>query len=103
MDRFHPYSERVSVKAGMAVTVNAMMIPANRKAPKLGWIALETDTPAMVYLNGTFIGATPMAKLPVPAKKHALRVASKALRKEKKVSVEVKAGEVKKLRVELKQ
>ena len=102
MDKFHPYTERITVKPNMVATVNAMMIPSSQKAPNLGWIALETDAPGMVYLDGTLIGSTPIAKIPVPAKKHVLKVSSKALRREKTVTFEVKKGEVKKVKVELK-
>ena len=102
MDNFHTYTERVTVKSGMLVTVNAIMIPSTQKAPKLAWLRLETDAPAMVYLDGTLIGSTPIAKIPVPAKKHVLKVASKALRREKTVSFSLKVGETKKLKVNLK-
>lgn len=102
MDNFHPYTERVTVKAGMVVTVNAIMIPTTQKAPKLAWLVLETDAPAMVYLDGTLIGSTPIAKIPVPAQKHVLKVASKALRREKTVSFTLKVGETRQLKVNLK-
>ena len=102
MEKFHPYSEKVTVKPGMVVLVSAMMIPSSQKVPKLAWLELETDVPAMIYLDGTLIGSSPMAKIPLPARKHVLKVASKALRKQKIETFTLKAGETRKLRVELK-
>lgn len=102
MNRFHSYKETVTVKAGQLVTVNAIMIPSNQKKPRMGWLTLQTDVPAMVYLDGTLIGSSPITKIPVPAKKHQARVASKALKLSRTVSFSVRDGETKQLVVKLK-
>ena len=102
MNNYHPYSEPVTVKAGAVQIVNAIMIPSSRPKPKRGWIVLTTDAPAMVSLNGALLGSSPIEKIPVPAKTHVLKVSSKALGREKTLKVVVKEGEMKKVKVELK-
>ena len=102
MNNYHPYSEPVTVKPGMVVNVNAIMIPTNRPRPKRGWIVLTTDAPGMVQLNGALLGSTPMAKIPVPAREHVLKVSSKALGQDRTLKLVVKEGEMKKVHVKLK-
>lgn len=101
MEGFHPYRERVTVQAGKKVQINAVLLPSTGKAPRIGWLTVTSDTPAVVSLSGKALGKTPLGKLPVPARQHKLQVTSARLKLSRTVKISVKAGEVKVVNVDL--
>lgn len=101
MKGFHSYRERVTVKPGELASVSAILIPDKMKAPKMGWLSVESPTPAVVQLNGAHLGVTPIRKAPLPPGPYQLRVFNEGTKEAKTLSVTIKAQQENKVRVEL--
>lgn len=96
-----PWEQRVTVKAGQRLEVWAALVPQGKPARRMGWLSLETDQPAMVYLNGTPLGSSPLQKVPLPAGRHTLRLDGSKSKQSKTLSVTIAPRRVRTVRVQL--
>lgn len=73
-DGFHPYRERVAVQPGITTEVNALLLPSRLSRAPMGWLSVTSDQPASAVLNGKPLAPLPIERIPLPVRRHQLRV-----------------------------
>jgi hypothetical protein len=92
---FHPYSERIQIKAGETLEVDAFLVPLSKKVPPTGWLLVKTDKPALIYLDGVMLGMSPLRKIRLPTKKYRVELRrDKILPPFKTAEVTIKRDEI---------
>jgi hypothetical protein len=100
---FHPYSERTRVKAGQTLEVDAFLVPLSKKVPPTGWLLVETDKPALIFLDGTMLGMSPLRKIRLPTKTYRVELRrDRAQPPFKTVEVTIKADAISEVKATVK-
>jgi hypothetical protein len=95
-------TESVTVQAG---TTASLVVPlsAPEGVPVSGWIAVSAPVEVQIYENGQLLGSSRSERLMVSAGRHELEIANDALGYRTPRNVQVTAGRVTPIRVELPQ
>ena len=75
-DGYHPFRQRVAVRAGSSPTVEADLVPVRPRVPAPGWLSVRSDGRAEVRLDGRRVGATPVERLRLTPRSYRLTVVS---------------------------
>jgi len=94
-DGFETYRETVAVKANERREIIAILLARGVRRGPTGFLVVEVDRPAQLFLDGKALGPAPLSKLPLPARRYRLeaRGEGKGTPKVQK-TIEIKDGDV---------
>ena len=85
---FHPVSRAFVARPGRVTNVVKRLRPKKR----MGWLIIKTRPRAKVYLDGKYVGWSPIRRLKTTPGRHQLRFVSRTGRRRKRMTVRVVAG-----------
>lgn len=85
---FHPKSQTFTVRAGRKQKI---VVALKKRRPRHGWLIIQSHPRAKVFLNGRFVGRSPIKRLKAKPGRHRLRFKGpRGYRK--RMTVRVRAG-----------
>ena len=91
----------ISVAAGEKREVDVKLSPEGLRAGPSGWLTVRCTPPALVYLDGSPLGSSPLTRIQLPARRYKLTLANPTLRLKKVVHVTVRRNRTEEIDVNL--
>jgi hypothetical protein len=91
----------LKVSAGEKREVEVKLVPEGFKEGPSGWLTVRSTPPALIYLDGSPLGSSPLTKVRLPARRYKLTLKNPALGLQKVVPVVIRRNKTEELDVNL--